>query len=152
MLSDRRGLCFIAILLSIGVQASQSQWERVDRPSGSYVKALAFCGTRVFAGGAGGGGVWLSTNNGRRWTPVDSGLKHKDVSSLAAHGTKLFAGTYDGGVFRSTDNGGSWTAVDSGLSTKLVLSLAASELGVFAGTDSGVFLSTNDGASWGGQV
>ena len=55
-----------------------------------------------------GGGVFLSTNNGKiSWTAVNNGLTNKAVQSLAINGTNLFAGTY-GGVSRSTNNGTSW--------------------------------------------
>jgi len=69
--------------------------------------------TNLFAGTY-TNGVFLSTNNGISWTPVNSGLTNVNVQALAASGSNLFGGTGDG-VFLTADNGGSWTAVNSGL-------------------------------------
>ena len=60
----------------------------------------------------------------------------------------LYAGTIVGGIFRSSISGGSWTGVNSGLTNNNVRALVVSGADVFATTDSGVFLSTNEGASW----
>jgi hypothetical protein len=96
----------------------------------------------------GGGGVFLSTNNGASWTAVNNGLTSQYVESLTVSGSNLFAGTY-GGVFLSTNNGASWTAVNTGLTNLTVRSLTVSGTNLFAGTNGGgVFFSANNGASW----
>jgi hypothetical protein len=120
----------------------------VGPTTNTYVFALAVSGTNLFAGTW--GGVFLSTNNGTRWTAVNSGMSSTNVSSLAVSGTNLFAGTYDAGVFLSTNNGTSWTAVDSGLTYAFnVDALAVSGTNLFAGTErGGVFLTTNNATSW----
>jgi len=47
-----------------------------------------------------GGGVFVSTNNGKSWTAVNSGLPDdEEVRSLAVSGTNLFAGTSGSGVW-----------------------------------------------------
>jgi hypothetical protein len=106
--------------------------------------ALAISGTNLFAG-TWGGGVFLLTNNGTSWTPVNTGLPNKPVGALAVKGTNLFAGT-GSGVFLSTDNGGNWILAGtpfSGFSEMLSVGT-----NLFAGTRSGVFLSTDNGTSW----
>ncbi|HTY01982.1 MAG TPA: T9SS type A sorting domain-containing protein [Bacteroidota bacterium] len=68
------------------------------------IHALEAIGTNVFA--ATDGGVYLSTNNGTSWTPINEGLPKPTYDStqpipvwcLAIGATDLFAGTYDGGV------------------------------------------------------
>jgi photosystem II stability/assembly factor-like uncharacterized protein len=96
-------------------------------------------------------GIWLSTNNGETWTPIDSGLPNMSVFALAADDGAVFAST-DSGVFRSTDNGASWTAVNSGITGTSIYDqyfpLLRSGTSLFAATDSGVFHSTNQGESW----
>ncbi|MCL6493864.1 MAG: T9SS type A sorting domain-containing protein [Ignavibacterium sp.] len=114
-----------------------AQWVQTNGPYGGYVRSLAVSGTNLFAGTFGGGGVFLSTNNGTSWTAVNTGLTFNRVYSLAVSGTNLFAGTWGGGVFLSTNNGTSWTAVNTGLTNTYVSSLAVSDTNLFAGTEGG---------------
>ncbi len=106
-------------------------------------------GTNIFAGSP-GGGIFLSTNNGTRWTTVNTGLTNKMVISLLASpngtaGTNIFAGT-GWGVSLSTNNGVSWKSV---LETSGGYSLASSGINIFVGTwYDGISLSTNNGTSW----
>jgi hypothetical protein len=104
-------------------------------------------GTNLFAG-TGGGGVFLSTNSGTSWTPVNTGLPdqyEQTVDALAVSGTNLFAGDDYYGVFLTTNNGANWTPVNTGLTdiptdTHRFLSLAVSGTNLFAGTsDDGVW-------------
>ena len=67
------------------------------------------------------------------------------ISSLAASGTNLFAGT-GGGVYLSTNNAISWTKISTPFSSFECMTQIGANL--FAGTSEGVFLSTNNGASW----
>jgi hypothetical protein len=94
-------------------------------------------GGALFAGTE-GDGVFLSANNGTRWTAANSGLRiYSDVEALAASGSTLFAGTSINGVYLSTDNGASWATANSGLTDSAVLSLAVSGGTLFAGTYGG---------------
>ena len=111
-------------------------------------------GTDLFVGNH-VGGIFRSSDGGTSWTPVDSGLSVLGVTSLAANGTNLFAGTsYANGVFRSTNQGTIWVAVDSGLITQPqyvpeILCLLFKGTNLFAGTVGvGLVLSTNNGTSW----
>lgn len=124
-----------------------AQWIQTDGPYNGTINCFAVSGANIFAGTS--VGVYLSTNNGANWTPVNMGLTNQNVSALAVSGTNLFAGTEGGGVFLSTNSGTSWTVVDSGLGNTNIQALAISGTNLFAGTDgSGVYLSTNNGATW----
>ena len=113
------------------------------------VSALTVCGTRVFAGYAGGsgtGGVYVSTDWGKSWRA--GALGDAIANTFAVVDTNLFTGTYSG-VYLSTDNGTSWKTPSSGLTGLDVQALAVSDPYLFAGTaDSGVFVSTNMGVGW----
>ena len=112
------------------------------------VYALAVSGANLFAG-TWQGGVFLSTDNGNNWEPVNSGITSNTVKCFAVSDSGLFAGTIDAGIFLSKDNGASWKAVNNGLANLSIQSLAVSGSNLFAGTmGSGVFLSTNSGANW----
>jgi uncharacterized protein (TIGR03437 family) len=141
------------VTINVSGTAAQ-QWMQTAGPQGAAVRALLVNGSNVFAGTV--GGVFRSTNDGANWTPASNGLTGQFVSSLAAIGTTLFAGTtvggnttlLAGGVFRSTDNGANWTAVNNGLGSLNILSLGTSGTTLFAGTVNGVYRSTDNGANW----
>lgn len=111
------------------------------------VYSLLVNDTGIFAGTA--GGVFLSTDNGVNWAPLNNGLTQLEVRALTVKGSDLFAGTWGGGVFRSSNNGSSWTPANAGLTNMVVLSFAVSGEKIFAGTwRNGVFLSTDNGDNW----
>jgi photosystem II stability/assembly factor-like uncharacterized protein len=128
---------------------------------GAPVSSLAESGAYLFAGTY-YGGVFLSTNNGTSWTPVNHGLTDTVVHCLAASGTNLFAGTDRRGLFRSTNNGTSWAAIGSPPTILAALpqftALVASDSNLFAGANylsirplewgGAVSHSTDNGATW----
>ena len=142
--------CLVTISIVIFYSSLNAQWIRTNGPSGDYgyFRTFAVSDTNLFAGNDGGGGVFLSTNNGTSWTAVNAGLSSWYIEALIFSGTDLFAGTGGSGIFHSTNNGTSWTAVNIGLTNTTVWSFAVSGTNLFAGTAGGVFHSTNTGASW----
>jgi hypothetical protein len=80
-------------------------------------------------------GVFLSTDNGARWTEVGSSIPSPLPPyqfALAASGSNIFAGMV-GNIYLSTNNGTSWTAVSSGLPNINPHSLAVGASHLFAG-------------------
>ncbi len=153
-----------ALQLSIGgvfLSADNGQnWVPANSglPVNTDIRSFAVSGTNLFVGAMGdldyevSGGLFLSTDRGKKWTLV----KADDTLSLAASGSTLFAGSGslsvmmgEASLSASADNGRSWTRADSGLSG-YVSRLAASGRNLFAGTDKGVFRSTDNGKSWTG--
>src|SRR5690348_16098652 len=110
---------------------SDADWERSNGPWSATVMDLLANGSNLFAATR-GGGVFLSTDDGSNWMPLDNGLTNPYVNSLVVSGTNLFAGTttvyggIGGGVFRSTDNGATWTLASSGLTNPSVNCFAVS--------------------------
>ncbi len=86
-------------------------------------------------------------------TPKTHGLAGQAVTSVAAPGSALLAGT-PGGIFRSDDRGATWQEANKGLLVPHVRWLAAHpDLPgrVFAGTEpAGLFVSSDAGATWRG--
>jgi hypothetical protein len=117
-----------------------------------WVRCLAVKGTNLFA--CGDGGVFLSSDSGTSWSSVNARLPNTEVSSLAAAGTNLYAGTrhfagYTLAVFLSTDFGTDWVVYNEGLTDTRVRVLVASGMYLLAQNDSGgVFLSRDSGKSW----
>ena len=64
--------CLVAFILNFDI--ADAQWIQTNGPNGCQVNCLAVCGTNLFAGTTSGGGIFLSTNNGTNWTPVNAGL------------------------------------------------------------------------------
>lgn len=100
-------------------------------------------------------GVFRSTNRGESWTAVNPWLAQFGVTTLAASGDTLFAGTISGGIFRSTDNGSNWDPINSGLrSTKLIRTLSVAGGILLAGSSespgwgSGIYASADGGLHW----
>src|SRR6188472_3749650 len=91
----------VVFSMLIGLSIYAQQWSPIG-PGGGIIKCFASSGTNIYAGTF-GGGVFLTSNNGLLWTPVNSGLTNTDVQALASttNGTTVFAGTYGGGVFLS---------------------------------------------------
>ena len=84
-------------------------------------------------------GVFISTNNGSSWSPINNGLTDKYIHALAISGINIFAGT-DHGVFFTANDGASWTMVNTGLKNLYIRSLRISDMTLFAGTiDGGVW-------------
>ena len=140
---------YVLLIVLLINNAVNAQWQQTNGPYSGTIRCIAINGSNTFAGTT--GGIYLSTDNGGSWTPVNNGLSCLDVKALAISGNNIFAGTIGGGMFLSTDNGSNWKAVNNGLPgiNNHILSLTISGDNIFAGTvRDGVFLSTDNGSSW----
>ncbi len=153
--SMKYGPIVMAIMLFCSFCSTlQSQWVQTNGPYGG--EGLGFAGTPNGTGGtnlflaAGYGGVYLSTNYGSSWTPVNNGLQGRYVSCVGSIGSNVLAGTDVDGVYRSTDNGTSWTRVVNGIDEhETFTSFLADGANLLAGSyGDGIFLSIDSGASW----
>ena len=112
----------------------------------------------VYAGSA--SGVYKSTDAGRRWRAMNSGLIDPYVADLAIDqrnpdvlyaGTANYAAGTSSGVFKSMNAGRTWRRMSSTDNDNDVVALALhpnNSRVVYAGTDQGVYKSTDAGASW----
>jgi photosystem II stability/assembly factor-like uncharacterized protein len=139
----------------VGVFSSRDaggRWSRSSRGiPNTGVRAITFAASAPAIAYAGleKGGVYRSTNGGRRW--VRAGLGKLTVLSLAVHPLEpdvLFAATKRAGVFRSEDAGRTWTKiVESGLTASVALDPAAPDT-VLVATDALVLRSLDGGSSF----
>lgn len=139
-------LVLLAFLPCINLTA---QWHPMKEPSGGSSTSFATIGSIVFSGSA-GGGVYLSADSGRTWTPVNNGLTDGHVFALAADDSILYAGTWTSGIFVSTDKGIHWTPANNGIETQFITSIAVKDTSIFAGATKGggMFRSTDGGSTW----
>ncbi|HVN49214.1 MAG TPA: T9SS type A sorting domain-containing protein [Bacteroidota bacterium] len=127
-----------------------SNWTAINNgiPTGTFITALTFTGTNIFAGTAAPGGVFRSSNNGSSWSQANNGMTYTNITAMTKNSVGVFVAN-SGGVFISTDQGSSWTGGYNGLQGGLIQSLAANSNYLYAGTTfSNVFISTNNGANW----
>lgn len=83
-------------------------------------------------------GMFLSTNEGVSWTTINSGLGYRNINSVAASGTNVFAGSYGGGVYLSTNNGTNWTQINIGLTNLFIKKLFINGAYIYAATENGI--------------
>lgn len=139
-----------------------NSWNLIGCPD-LRIFALGKMGSILFAGGidhfgwiSGGGGIFLSSDNGLNWSRRTNGMpagpQRLDCRSFAVNGTNVFAGMFGLGVYLSTDSGNTWNAANNGITDSSVCSIVVSGSNVFVGcgdpSDRAVFLSTNNGNNW----
>jgi hypothetical protein len=103
----------------------------------------------VFAGTW--GGVFYSSDAGRNWNAMNSGLTNLCVRSILHEEWTVFVGTFVGtvdGLFRSSDVGAAWTPINQGLTNTSVTALERGWAYLFAGTSGGgIFRSSDNGTN-----
>lgn len=105
---------------------------------------------KVFVGCA--QGIYSSTDNGGTWTLDNSGVIQGTITSFAMNPSgHIFAATYNvGHIYRSTNNGTSWTRANTAIQAHNIQDIVfnpSNGIG-FAATDSGIYRSTDNFASW----
>jgi photosystem II stability/assembly factor-like uncharacterized protein len=111
----------VTALLGLGpvgrAAAAVDRWS-TSGPGAADIFALAVSPSDhniVYAGAAGydfGSGMYKSTDGGRRWLPIDTGLGDRDVTTVAVSSSSsdiVYAGTYNRAVFATDDGGRHWT-------------------------------------------
>ncbi len=147
---------FVVLLVGCKKQSTEPEehmviWQKSGLDS-MAVECFLVSGPNLFAGASRedatlSNGVFLSTNSGISWTAINDGLPSDfAVTSLAASGTDLFAGTWGGGIFLSTNNGTTWARTS--LTPDYFNCLAVHGGHLLAGSGNFVFLSTDKGATW----
>jgi len=137
-------LAACCIIMMLSTSLLDAQWTEAQGFSGKQVLSLAEMDTCMFVG-SGSSGIFRSTDKGGHWTPVNSGLSHFEIKTIAAHSRQLFVGTFSG-VFSSADHGTTWTP--RGLNGDFIEALLSVGPYLFAGTNTGVYRSVDNGVSW----
>ena len=123
-------------------------WTLIPATSPFSISCFVNNGGKIFAGLI-GGGMRVSSNGGKQWVAVNSGLYCPYVTALTTGDSVVYAATKMSGVFRSTNSGELWIPIHNGLSDTTVTSLTMSDSSILAGTEmGGVFSSSDGGRSW----
>ncbi len=93
-------------------------------------------------------GIFISTDRGHNWNPVNAGLTASTITTLVSSENVIIAGT-DRGIYLSADNGIDWAVADfnSFFPRDVYLSIG-SDGTIYAGSYGGVYLSGDNGATW----
>jgi len=125
---------------------NSSLWDSTNGPIGERIRCFTSLGDDVFTATC--SGVFVTSNNGSLWMPVNNGLTSCNIKDFITINDTIYAST-DEGVFVSYNHGGNWTALDNGLRNIYVKTLSVSGNHIFAGTyTKGMYLSSDFGASW----
>src|ERR1035437_1044610 len=124
VLSFRRYLFILLLLLVLYNSISQAQWVRTNGPADWNVVCLTVSGNGILAG-ISNGGLFRSTNNGIIWEQVNNGFTANNAYTFVVQGDSIFAGTSDG-IFLSTDEGINWSQI--GLHGYTIYSIAVIEI------------------------
>lgn len=116
-------------------------WTKVNYDLGvTRTQALAMSEGVLYAGKTGvNGGVFRSRDNGDTWTKHDKGMTRKEIYSVLADGSDLFAGTEYGDVYHSRDEGETWTPIQDGLMKATVYALAVFDSTLFVGVGDAIW-------------
>jgi hypothetical protein len=119
---------------------------------------------RMFMGSV-GGGIWISTDGGSNWAPVDDHMGNLAIGSMAIDPNNpdiMYAGTGEGmfnsdaiegsGAYKSTDGGLTWNVLPAttafGNWNRIVVSPSNSNILLGATQYEGIRRSTDGGATW----
>lgn len=135
-----------------------NDWEKLTLPNGQAISAFDLSpfadGTIIVA--KGGGGVYLTTDDGGSWKTA-TGLPNRFVTSTvfdpvsASRVYVTFSGYGAHHIYRSENGGVSFSDISTQLPDIPVNSIAIDPLNgrhLFVGTDAGAFVSLDDGATW----
>ncbi len=114
------------------------------------IVALTVKDTNIYAGTV-FDGVYLSTNNGNNWIPINSGLPNLPIHGLyvlAANNTNVFVGIWGSGMLTTSNNGSNWTSANLGLQNSEIRSIVISGNNIYTSTTMGLYISSNNGNSW----
>jgi photosystem II stability/assembly factor-like uncharacterized protein len=135
------------------LHARRRIWEK---PGGGMTFALAVDPSRprtVYAG-TGRGGIFVSTDGGRRWRRLMFSWRAGRILALAVdRDGRVYAGREDGRIIRSTDRGDTWTVIYRGAAgveiNGIALDRRTTPMVVYAGTSAGAVLRSSDaGETW----
>lgn len=138
---------FLLLIFLFSSYTLNAQWGRTAGPEGGYTYDFVSSGSYFYAGTM--GGVFVTSDNGISWTPVNNGIIPYEIYAVTAAGQFVFAGTKHG-VFRTSNNGQSWAQVNNGFTSHTaVFAMGASNSIVCAGVyGQGIGVSTDFGNNW----
>lgn len=131
----------IAIILFVSFP-SLAQWKNVNSPVPRPESFLYFH-NKIFVGSS--TGIFISTDNGERWTLNDLG---GSVTTIVAKGDTLIAGVSLKGIYFSYDHGNTWVNKSNGLLNLTLLKVIHYKDVLIAASRYYIYRSYDNGDSW----
>ncbi|MGA2298344.1 MAG: T9SS type A sorting domain-containing protein [FCB group bacterium] len=150
---NKKRLNFVILLVFLfSVQFMYAQWQAASTgfpvDNMQSITAIINSGNNLFASTA-GLGVFMSTDDGANWSPVNNGLVISSVKCLALIGNRIFAGTSDSSIFISTNSGANWFVSGNGLDNADVRTIFVNGNDIYLGSfGNGAYKSTDNGMNW----
>ena len=123
------------------------KWQRLaSKPAISTDLDALFIRNNNFITGTHGDGIFVSANNGAKWTSMNAGLGNLTIRKLVEIDNKLYAGT-NGGLYVYLDKENKWV-LEFGTGSLQVNGITALDGEIFIGTNQGVFKSIKGLNNW----
>lgn len=141
-------------LVSTAYAQGSLAWTLTAGPTGGFANTLALVPNTpgmIYAGSD--SGVYLTRDDGARWTLVSQGLpSNPTITALAVVRAPnvVLAGTHNG-IYRTQDAGATWTSVDPRLSQQIIHAFLIDPQApnrIYAATANTVLRSENAGDTW----
>ncbi len=126
-------LCCFFIISSTNALSESFEWELLGPGDADQVTSLNVLENGDVVVGLDIAGIYISSNKGKSWNPINNGLNNLDVTTKVIQDKNnksiLFAGTR-GGLYKSNDYGESWIRLSNGLPEAKTHSLSGSIGGI----------------------
>src|SRR5437868_5786387 len=116
-------LSLVCCMFIIFANNAFSQFVPTNGPDAGRVYHLLCDGNNLYAATE-TGGMFLSTDNGDSWKPINNGITDFEINDIAKYGNNIFCATFWQGILLSTNNGASWHTVNNGFPDTHFLSVA----------------------------
>lgn len=139
---------FITILAVISIlNISRGQSTTTNLNTEFRIICTAINGDNLYVGTE--NGVYLSTDGGEKWIPINNGLPKKSrIYKLVAIGNNIFASTSEYSSFVSSNNGIDWIAINIGSGKITIHDIVIFKNKLFSSTNKGLFTSADNGLNW----
>jgi photosystem II stability/assembly factor-like uncharacterized protein len=145
----RNNIIYAIVPKGIAMTSNEgATWETIkEHNDHSYFRDLAVSGNALYVASINGGGVSVTSDNGKNWQQDNIGMINTFVWTMEQIDNQIYAGTF-GGLFLSKNQGNSWVLIKNGLPAKNVYTVKKISKRIFAGTTDGIFISDDNGLTW----
>ncbi len=134
--------CSTTSCMNISTDNGNTWSAKISGLNNSYVKTIFSHNNKIYTGSYYYVGINSANNEGTVWNSL---VPYYDIYCFASSGTDVLAGGF--GLYRSTD-GTTFSYLENSINTKNIYSLFISGSNYYAGTNSGIYISHDDGATW----